>query len=76
MILELDDRSKCKRYGYIIERNKDKYIVRINNTDRAETSEEKSFINAIDAARCLIAISCGMSGSIKENWKNKGQFPN
>jgi hypothetical protein len=66
---QLEKRTKYQNYYILIEKENDKYKVRITNTDRGEISKEKEFKNANDAANYLIFNSYSCGGSIKSYWK-------
>ncbi len=65
---KLEKRRRYQKYYIVIEKENDKYVVRITDTDRGEISKEKEFKTTGEAADYLILNSYSCGGSIKSYW--------
>ena len=67
----VEAKIRYHRFYLVIESNNNKYLVKINNTDRREVLEEYPFEDVKEAAKFLINKSYTMGGSIKQYWDGK-----
>ena len=67
-IVGMDSKKKCLKYSYMIEIERNSFVLRKNNVDRAEVSKEEYFSDVSKAAEALIECSAGIGGSLKSYW--------
>ena len=65
----LKGRSRYQNFYLLIETEEDKYVVKINNTDRGEIKNAHIFDNAEDAVKFLISKSFTTGGAINQYWE-------